>query len=95
MPAAIGELIAHGRIVDLILAVLLVETAALLLCRRRLGRGPSAGGVIANALAGAFLLLALREALRGEGQVWIGGWLLAALAAHVADVRSRWRPGRQ
>lgn len=93
MPTAIRDLIESGQVIDLILAVLLLETLLLLLYRRVRGRGPGYGKVIANALSGACLLLALRAALAGAAPLWIALCLATALAAHLADLRCRWPSG--
>jgi hypothetical protein len=80
-----------GRAIDLVLGVLAAETLALLLYRRTRRRGPPYAGIVANALAGGCLLLAVRAALVGLPVTMIGLWLAAALVAHLADLRSRWR----
>jgi hypothetical protein len=79
-----------GRVIDVILALVAVEAVALLAWRRSTGRGPAPLSFLANVLAGAFLLLALREALRGESGSWIAICLVGALLAHVADLKLRW-----
>jgi hypothetical protein len=76
-----------GRIVDVILALVAVEIVALVALRRV--HGAPLPGLVANLLAGAFLLIALRCALAGFGWPWIALSLLAALAAHVADLAAR------
>lgn len=88
---SMSELFDSGRIVDLIVALLIVEAALLLGWRRITGRGPAATDLLANLLAGLFLLLALRAALVHAGWGWIAVCLGAALVAHVADVARRWR----
>ncbi len=75
--------------IDFILALIAVEAGALLLWRRRTGRGPSV--VIPNLLAGAMLLLAMRLALTEVALAWVGLALLGGLAAHLADLWARWR----
>ncbi len=87
-------MLSSGRLFDLILLGMLLEGAALLLYRRRTGRGPSPRAYVANLLAGAFLLLALRGALTGAGAGPIAIALAGALAAHVADMALRWRDAR-
>jgi hypothetical protein len=51
----------------------------------------AAFGLVANLAAGAGLLMALRAALTHAGWEMTILWLLVALAAHVADLASRWR----
>lgn len=83
------ELFASGRIVDLILALMMLEGALLLAYRLRTGRGLAPADLAVNLLAGACLLLALRGALVGAGWGWIAICLAAALPAHLADLRRR------
>jgi hypothetical protein len=78
----------HG--VDLILALMALEALVVLYWRAAFRRGPAPLPFIVNLLAGAFLLLALRCALAGTAGAAIGVFLLAALAAHLADLRLRW-----
>ena len=73
----------------MILVLIAIEAAALLIWRRLTGNGPAV--VLSNLLAGAALLLAMRLALSGEAPPLVGLALLAGLAAHLADLRARWR----
>ena len=84
-------LLANGRLVDAMLALMAVEFLALTLYRRASGRGPALLDLAINQLAGAFLLVALRCALTGAGVLPIAASLSGALAAHVADLARRWR----
>lgn len=86
-----AELFASGRVVDLILALIAAEAAALAVYRQRTRRGPALPDLAANLMAGACLLLALRAALAGAGWEVSAAWLGAALLAHVADLARRWR----
>jgi hypothetical protein len=88
------ELLANGRLVDGILALMLAEGAVLVLYRMRTGGGVPALPLVANLAAGACLLLALRAAMTGAGPAQIWPLLAAALFAHVLDLRLRWR-GRE
>lgn len=83
-----------GRIIDLILAAMLVEAVGLLALRRFTGRGPGSGALLVNLAAGASLLLAVRTVLDGSGWTWTALALAAALACHVADLQLRWRRRR-
>jgi hypothetical protein len=80
-----------GRIIDLILAIMVIEAAALMIYRSRTGRGIPAIGLFVNLMAGAFLLMAARSALVEAPWTWTAAWLAAALAAHIADLAQRWR----
>jgi hypothetical protein len=84
-------LFAGGRVVDAILAIVVLEAVALTLYWRRTGRGIPPGRLLPFLLAGAALLLALRGALTGAGPAWMGFWLLVAGLAHLWDLRGRWR----
>ena len=79
-----AELVASGRVVDIVLAVTLLEAMALTLWRR------IAPAALAVMLApGVALMLALRAALTGAGWQWIALCLAAAGLAHLADLRRR------
>jgi hypothetical protein len=80
-----------GRVVELILLLMLAEAAVLAFLRARRGLGPGVLPLLPNLLAGAFLLLALRAALRSDDVPLIAGWLLLGLFAHLADLAIRWR----
>jgi hypothetical protein len=83
-----GELFASGRIVDLILVLILVETGALAIYHRITGRGLRAVDVVFALIPGVCLLLALRAALTHAPWPSIAIWLAVALATHLADL---WR----
>lgn len=85
-----AELFASGRIVDLILALTLLEGIALALYHRRTGRGPTLGSIVGTLLPGLFLMLAVRGAIVGEEWIWLALYLLAALVAHLMDLARRW-----
>jgi hypothetical protein len=79
-----GEFLASGRAVDLVLLLMLAE--ALWLWR---GRQVAAPAVALALLPGALILLAVRVALTG-GPWWaVAGLLAASLPAHVADLAKR------
>ena len=78
-----------GRVVDVVLAFMLVEVVALMLVRKRGATLFRPLDVLVNCGAGAALLLALRAALRGSQGEAIGLWLLMALGFHVWDLSLR------
>ena len=86
-----ADLVASGRVLDLILAAMSLEAAGLVLYRRRTGRGIPPGVVLPNLLSGMCLLLAMRAGLAGAWWGWVSLSLLAALAFHLADLRRAWR----
>ena len=83
------ELIVSGRIVDIMLAVFVLEIAALMIWR---GKQIRFLPLLANIGAGGSLMLALRAALTEAGWMWIAVWLIAALVFHVWDLSYRLRP---
>jgi len=85
-----AELFTSGRLVDFILAVVVIEAAVLLIYWRWGRRGIAPGDLLPNLCAGAFLLLALRVTL-GGGWIAACGCLAAAGLAHLFDVSRRWR----
>ena len=86
----IDHLFEDGRIVDLMIALLVVEAAAILLYRRMRGGGIAPAALLTNFGAGLSLMLALRAGLTGAGSSQLALWLAAALVFHVADLASRW-----
>ncbi len=83
-------LFANGRIVDAILALVLVEAMALILIRRQRKAGLKTGDLVAGLLPGVGLLLALRAALLGDSWPIVALCLAGALIAHVVDLARRW-----
>jgi len=89
-----AELIASGRIVDLILAILVAE-AAILIGLAVVGRLPARlTGLLRNLAAAGFLLLGARMILVGADWKLTGACLGAALFAHVGDLILRLRKKR-
>lgn len=86
-----ADLFASGRLIDLILALVVIEAIALTLVHRLTGTGVAPHDLIGLLLAGAFLLVAVRLALTDADWVWIGFWLGLALCAHLVDLAMRWR----
>lgn len=86
-----SELFASGRIVDAILALVVVEGVLLTLLHRRRGVGVAPADLLGVLASGAALLLALRSALVGAPWTATAAWLAVALVAHLVDVARRWR----
>lgn len=80
-----------AHVIDLILVMVMAEGLALIAYRWKTGRGIAAMDLLANLLAGACLMLALRGALAGAGGPWIALCMAAALLAHLTDLWRRWR----
>ena len=78
------------HMIDAILALVIFEAMALTIYYQKTGRGIAPARLIPNLAAGFFLLLAVRLSLGGP--VWaLPVSLLAAFAAHGADLVQRWR----
>ncbi len=88
---SIDALLAGGRVLDVIIALMVLEGLALIAYARWTGRGPAPGAMIANLASGAALMLALRAALSGWGAAAVATCLIASFAAHVTDLARRWR----
>ena len=82
-----------GRLIDVILALVAAEAVAVVAWRLSRGGGPALPAFFANLLAGAFLLLGVREALGGADPWRLAAVLAAAFASHLADLSLRWRAG--
>jgi len=78
-------------LVDVVVAVALVELAALVAWRVATGRGLAAVDLVANLCAGLCLLGALRSVLAVSAWPVCALWLAAAGAAHATDLVRRWR----
>jgi hypothetical protein len=87
----VSELFASGRVIDLILGMVVLETLALVIFHRQTGRGVAPAALLPNVFAGVFLLLAVRGALVAAPWGLIDLCLLGAMAAHFADLRQRLR----
>jgi hypothetical protein len=81
---------ANGRVVDGILAFVVVEILLMILIRKKAGRGVAPLDLLSSLAAGIALLFALRAALSGAGWPVIALCLLLSLCAHVVDLRRRW-----
>jgi hypothetical protein len=82
---------ASGSVADFILLLAVIEAIAILVYRRRTGRGPSPVAILPTLAAGACLLLAFRNASVQGTWYWTAAFLWAALVAHGIDLASRWR----
>ena len=92
--AAPRHVLAGQAIVDAALAVVALEVIVLAVYRRLTRRGLTLPSILANAAAGAFLMLAFRSLLAGSGGIWLAACFAAAGAAHLADLVLRWKAQR-
>ena len=82
-----SELFASGRLIDIALVVVGLETLALLAVGSRAGIRPM--DVIGQMLAGAFLLVAVRLAITGADYRWTLLLVTLSLPAHAFDLVRR------
>jgi hypothetical protein len=78
-------------LVDLAIAITLVELAVLCLLHWRTGRGVAPRDLLPNLVAGLCLMAAVRAGITGAGWGWVAAGLMASGLAHAADLRARWR----
>lgn len=84
-------LIESGKIVDIMVAFVMLELIVLLIYWRVKRRGVPALPLLANVGAGGSLMLALGAQLKGLGYLAVASCLVAALVFHVTDIALRWR----
>ena len=89
------EFIRSGRIADVILVAIAVETALVGFYLWRRGQRVALLSLIASGLAGGALVLAFRAALNQPGWLFAAIYLAAALLAHLADIALRLVLARQ
>jgi hypothetical protein len=89
--AAVSELFASGRAIDIVLLVVGLETLLLFLWGRRGGPGLAPLDLLGQLLAGALLLVAVRCALTGADYRLIALLLIASFPAHLFDLARRAR----
>lgn len=85
------ESISSGQLIDVVIAVTLLECAALIFYHRMTKRGLAPKDYLLNLAAGFCLMLALRSALADANWSWMVFFLMAAGLAHGADLWTRWR----
>jgi hypothetical protein len=81
------------HLIDLVIAMTLLEVLALGLYHRQTGRGIAPLDFLPSLAAGLALMLAVRAGVSGAGWMWVSAGLCAAGLAHAADVRRRWKRG--
>jgi len=79
------------QVIDLVIALTLFESAALVLYHRVTAKGVAPREFLSNMISGICLMLALRCLARDIGATWTTLFLLAAGLAHGTDLLMRWR----
>jgi hypothetical protein len=87
----VATLFASPLAVDAIIAAVVVQGVLLSLYAMRTGRAVPPASLVATLAAGGFLLVALRTVLAEAWWGWTGLALLGSLAAHLLDLKLRWR----
>ena len=78
------------RLVDGIIALVILEAVGLLAFRRARGRGMPSREIISFLGAGAGLLIALRVLISDGRFVWFAAAMLVSLVMHLWHVKQRW-----
>lgn len=79
------------HLIDLVIAMTVLESIALAVYHRRTGRGMAPQDFVPTLAAGMALMLAVRAGVTGAGWGFVAAGLLVAGLAHAADVKRRWR----
>ena len=85
-----GSALSAASIVDLAIAVTVLEALGLLLYRRLSGRGIATVEWLPNLCSGLMLMLALRASLAGAPWPWIVTPVAVSGVVHLADMSWRW-----
>ena len=85
-----SDFIASGRVLDLVIAMTVLEALGLVAYHRITGRGLPPWDAVGLLAAGAFLALAFRLHTLAAGWIWIALCLTGALVTHLADLSRRW-----
>lgn len=78
-------------LLDLLLALVVVEAVGLIALAWRTGRGVPPRSLAATLAAGGLILLAWRLSLAEAWWGWVALALAGAFGAHLADLALRWR----
>lgn len=87
-----SKLFASGALIDLVIAVALVEGIALSAFHRATGKGVAPREFGANLAAGLLLMLAVRNVLTGSWWGWTALCLMGSGICHGTDLWRRWQP---
>jgi hypothetical protein len=96
MNEALAQFFFSGRVVDVAMAITVIEGVALAIYHRRTGNGVAPRHYVLNMVSGLFLMLALRTALTDAGWMLVALCLSASGVIHALDMMGRWqRTGHQ
>jgi asparagine N-glycosylation enzyme membrane subunit Stt3 len=87
--AALEAWFVSGRIIDVILAIVVLEAVLLFVLRQITGRGLTLLEIAGLLLSGVFLILAVRAALTGAPWYMVSLLLLLSFAAHLWELSRR------
>ena len=85
-----NEIFSDTLLIDIVIAVTLLEWAVLSWWHRRTGRGISMSELRDTLFAGLYLMLALRASIMAAPWYVVALLLLAAGLSHAADLWRRW-----
>jgi hypothetical protein len=85
------DLLNGSGLIELIIAITLLEGVALTLYHRLTGKGVAPKDFAANLLSGLCLMLALRNALLGQSGGVTALFLSASGVIHASDLWRRWK----
>ena len=91
MNEALAQFFLSGRVVDVAIAITLLEGLALAAYHRATGRGVAPRNFAINMVSGLCLMLALRTALTGSSWMVVALFLSASGAVHAVDIWRRWQ----
>ena len=91
MNEALAQFFLSGRVVDVAIAITLLEGLALAAYHRATGRGVAPANFAINMASGLCLMLALRTALTGFSWMMVALLLSASGAVHAVDIWRRWQ----
>ena len=78
-------------LIDFVIVMTVIETAALAIYHHRTGRGIAPQDFVPTLAAGLALMLAVRAGVTDAGWGYVAAGLMAAGLAHAADVGRRWK----
>jgi hypothetical protein len=87
----LAQFFLSGRVVDLAIAITVLEGLALAAYHRATGRGVDPRNFAVNMVSGLCLMLALRSALTGSSWMVVAVCLSASGAVHAFDIWRRWQ----